>query len=245
MGGLTVEGALEIHDYLPLAYPSANEGEYIRFIWESFESNYQAGKFQFAMLAFHMLYMSFVYFSVWQIKQARPGDFANSIIFFKKEEERGLQGATSPFTFSEVNERSIFKFLRLAGCENQRIGQYQKLVDMRNEIAHPNGNIFFNDQTTADKRIEEVMAQIRGIQAHMTPVLHICTRKFLHDSADPDEREYAEPNDQVEQLLLHRHYLSRKDIEACMTYDLGEFAGSPFHEEVRRLMNALESRMDG
>ena len=46
-----MDAALEIHDYLPLAYPSAGEGEYIRFVWEAFESNYVAGKYQFAILA--------------------------------------------------------------------------------------------------------------------------------------------------------------------------------------------------
>ena len=59
-------------------------------------------------------------------------------------------------------------------CENQHIGKFQKLVDQRNEIAHPNGNIFFSDQATADQRIEEVMQQIRNIQVHMTPVQHDC-----------------------------------------------------------------------
>ncbi|MBD9481376.1 hypothetical protein IB229_00185 [Pseudomonas sp. PDM14] len=85
-----MDSALEIHDYLPLTYPSASEGEYVRFVWEAFESNYESGKYQFSMLAFHMLYMSYVYFSVWQIKQALPGDFAKSVIFLKKEEEKGL-----------------------------------------------------------------------------------------------------------------------------------------------------------
>ena len=106
-----MDAALEIHDYLPLAYPSAGEGEYIRFVWEAFESNYVAGKYQFAILAFHMLYMSYVYFSVWQIKQAKPEAFTHAVLFQQKEKE--LLTASSPFTFSEVNERSIFKFLRI------------------------------------------------------------------------------------------------------------------------------------
>ncbi|HHQ4461135.1 TPA: hypothetical protein ACSP2T_002789, partial [Aeromonas hydrophila] len=184
-----MEAAQEIHEYLPLGYPSASEGAYMRFVWEAFESNYTTGKYQFAMLAFHMLYMSYVYFSVWQIKQAKPEAFTHAVLFQQKEKE--LLNASSPFTFSEVNERSIFKFLRLAGCENQHIGQFQRLVDQRNEIAHPNGNIFFKNQATADQRIEEVMQQIRGIQAHISPVLHNCLLQFMRDSANPDEREIA------------------------------------------------------
>jgi len=234
--------ALEIHDYLPLAYPSASEGEYIRFVWEAFESNYESGKYQFAMLAFHMLYMSYVYFSIWQIKQAKPEAFNHAILFQQKERE--LLAASSPFTFSEVNERSIFKFLRLAGCESQHIGKFQKLVDQRNEIAHPNGNIFFSDQATADQRIEEVMQQIRGIQAHMAPVLQSCLLQFLRDGANPDDREVEDVGVHVEINFLHLHYLSRKDIQACLAYDLGEFDGNPFQAEVQALVHVLREKVE-
>jgi hypothetical protein len=234
--------ALGIHDYLPLAYPSASEGEYIRFVWEAFEGNYSAKKYQFAMLAFHMLYMSNVYFSVWQIKQTKPDAFIHAVLFQQKEKE--LLSASSPFTFSEVNERSVFKFLRLAGCENQHIGKFQKLVDQRNEIAHPNGNIFFSDQASADKRIEEIMQQIRGIQAHMTPVLHECFMQFLRDGANPDEREIADPNDHIEINFIHKYYLSSKDIDACLTCNIDEFNNSPFKGEVDTLVNALRARLD-
>ncbi len=237
-----MDAALEIHDYLPLAYPSAGEGEYIRFVWEAFESNYVAGKYQFAILAFHMLYMSYVYFSVWQIKQAKPEAFTHAVLFQQKEKE--LLTASSPFTFSEVNERSIFKFLRLAGCENQHIGKFQKLVDQRNEIAHPNGNIFFSDQATADQRIEEVVQQIRGIQAHMSSVLRACLLQFLRDSANPDEREIADSEVHVEMNFLHKHYLSRKDIEACLACDLSEFDASPFRGEVQALMQVLQTKAE-
>lgn len=237
-----MDAALEIHNYLPLAYPSASEGEYIGFVWEAFESNYVAGKYQFAMLAFHMLYMSYVYFSVWQIKQAKPEAFTHAVLFQQKEKE--LLTASSPFTFSEVNERSIFKFLRLVGCENQHIGRFQKLVDQRNEIAHPNGNIFFSDQATADLRIEEVMQQIRGIQTHMPSVLHACLLQFLRDSANPDEREIADSEVHVEMNFLYKHYLSRKDIEACLACDLSEFDASPFRGEVQALMQVLQTKAE-
>lgn len=237
-----MDAALEIHDYLPLAYPSAGEGEYIRFVWEAFESNYVAGKYQFAILAFHMLYMSYVYFSVWRIKQAKPEAFTHAVLFQQKEKE--LLTASSPFTFSEVNERSIFKFLRLTGCENQHIGKFQKLVDQRNEIAHPNGNIFFSDQATADQRIEEVMQQIRCIQTHMPSVVHACLLQFLRDSANPNEREIADREVHVEINFLHKHYLSRKDIEACLACDLSEFDDSPFRGEVQELVQELQKKME-
>lgn len=239
-----MDAALEIHDYLPLAYPSASDGEYIRFMWEAFESNYSSGKYQFAMLALHMLYMSYVYFSVWQIKHAKVNDFEHALTFLEEKRRKQLLDASSPFTLHVVNESGVFGFLRLVGCEDHHLGNFKKPVKLRNDSAHPNGVIALADQDTTDVRIEEIIQQIRGIQAHMKPVLHKCLLQFLRDSADPEEREIADANDHIEINFLHKHYLSRKDIETCLMCDLREFDASPFKDEVQVLMQVLRTRLE-
>src|ERR1035437_10004706 len=137
-----MEEAAELTNYLPLSFKTPKEQEYIEFLWDAFETNYRYGKYQFAFLAYHMLTMSFVYFNIWQIKQARPADFEMGLIGFARD-EKALLGATSPFVFSTVNERTILRFLKLIACDNGMIGTYAKLVDDRNKSAHPHGNIFF------------------------------------------------------------------------------------------------------
>lgn len=228
-----MDDALAIRNYLPNSFKNPNDGDYIAFLWEVFESNYESGKYQFAMLACHMLYMSFVYFSVWQIKLSRPADFANAVIFQQKEKE--LLTASSPFTFSEVQERSIFKFLRLAGCEQQHIGQFQKLVDERNEIAHSNGHIFFTDQAVADRKIGEILDQMAAIQGHMRLVIHQCLKRFLLESHNPDEREYFDDADQIREVLIHSNYFSQKDIEDCLSFDIDSLADNEHFEAVKAL----------
>lgn len=99
-----MEEAVELANYLPLSFKTPKEQEYIEFLWDAFETNYTHGKYQFAFLAYHMLTMSFVYFNIWQIKQNEPGDFANGLIGFNKDVEKGLLAATSPFSFSVVQE---------------------------------------------------------------------------------------------------------------------------------------------
>jgi hypothetical protein len=54
-----MEDALELSTYLPLSYISPKEQEYIAFLWDAFETNYEHEKYQFAFLAYHMLTMSF------------------------------------------------------------------------------------------------------------------------------------------------------------------------------------------
>lgn len=215
-----MDEALQIRDYLPSSFSRGSEGEYINFLWEAFEENYHNGKYQFAMLACHMIYMSFVYFSIWKIKHSRPHDFEKSLVGFSKEDEKELLEATSPFTYWTINESRIFRFLKLIGCCNNDIGQFAKLVQQRNEIAHPNGNIFFSDQTTANKRISEILRQMDAIQNHMLPVIHDCFRRFLIDSSDAEQREYEDPADQIREVLIHGNYFSQKDVEACLTFDI-------------------------
>jgi hypothetical protein len=139
-----MEEAAELGNYLPLSFKTRSEQEYIAFLWDVFDTNYTHGKYQFAFLAYHMLTMSFVYFNIWQIRQARPEDFEKGLIGFGKDIEKNLLEATSPFVFSAVIERSILRLLKLIACDNGKIGTYVKLVDDRNDTAHPNGSIFFS-----------------------------------------------------------------------------------------------------
>jgi len=145
-----MEESYKILEYLPSSYKIPSESSYINFLWEAFESNYQNEKYQFSFLAYHMLYMSFVNFKVWQIKTLLSEKFKTALIAFNKDDEKKLSDSTSPFTFSEVNESNIFRFLKLINCDNSKIGQYVKLVRDRNDIAHSNGNIFYNSRESLD-----------------------------------------------------------------------------------------------
>ncbi len=145
-----MEEATEMGNYLPISFKTPKEQEYIKFLWDAFETNYTHGRYQFAFLAYHMLAMSFVYFNISQIKQARPEDFAKGLIGFDKDIEKKLLGATSPFVFSTVRESTILRFLKLIACDNGKIGIYAKLVKDRNETAHPNGNIFYSTAAALD-----------------------------------------------------------------------------------------------
>ena len=104
-----------------------------------------------------MLTMSFVYFNIWQIKQTEPKDFAMGLIGFGKDNEKSLLEATSPFVFSTVNERTMLRFLKLIACDNDKIGTYAKLVDGRNDSAHPNGNIFYSTEAAFDVKVTEIL----------------------------------------------------------------------------------------
>lgn len=233
-----MEDASELGNYLPLSFKSPKEQEYIAVLWDAFETNYTHGKYQFAFLAYHMLTMSFVYFNIWQIKQTRPGDFEKGLIGFARD-EKALLKATSPFVFSAVNERTILRFLKLIACDNGKIGTYAKLVDERNESAHPNGNIFYRTEAALDVKITEILRVVDEIQTHSRPVIERCYREFLLRSHDLEEREYPDAADQIREILVHAHYLSQKDVEICLGFDLATLGDRAPAEPARKLHDAL------
>lgn len=233
-----MEEAAELGNYLPLSFKSPKEQEYIEFLWDAFGTNYTHGKYQFAFLAYHMLTMSCVYFNIWQIKQTRPGDFEKGLIGFARD-EKALLEATSPFVFSAVNERTILRFLKLIACDNGKIGTYAKLVDDRNESAHPNGNIFYSTQAALDAKIAEILRVVDEIQTHSRPVIEHCYREFLLQNHDPEEREYPESADQIREVLVHGNYMSQRDIDICREFDLASLGSGGPVASVRALHESL------
>ena len=236
-----MEEAAELANYLPLSFKTQKEQEYIEFLWDAFETNYTHGKYQFAFLAYHMLTMSFVYFNIWQIKQTEPGDFKKGLIGFAKN-EKALLEATSPFSFSIVPERTMLRFLKLIACDNGKIGTYAKLVDDRNDSAHPNGNIFYSEQSALDLKIREILRVVDEIQTHSAPMIQRCYSRFLAEGNDPEEREYVDDADQIREVLIHGNYLSQKDIELCAAFDLSEHEMHPNFPGIESLYQTLQKQ---
>ena len=130
--------------------------------------------------------------------------------------------------------------LKLIACDNGKIGTYAKLVDDRNETAHPNGNIFFSTQAALDAKITEILRVVDEIQTHSMPVIEHAYREFLLQNHDPEEREYPDAADQIREMLIHGNYLSQKDIDICLGFDVASLADQPEIASIRTLHEALK-----
>ena len=174
--------------------------------------------------------MCFVYFNIWQIKLINPEGFATALIGFSKDMEKELLEATSPFTFAAVNESSVMRFLKLIQCDNAKIGAYTKLVKDRNETAHSNGNIFYSFEDELAAKVRDILRLVREIQGHSEAIIVEGYKKFLKESADPEEREHIEVHDQVREVLIHENYMSLIDLDFC-----AKFVGHPHFAEIEAL----------
>ena len=233
-----MDEALDLADFLPVAFKTPSEQEYVHFLWAAFEDNYESAKYQFAFLAYHMLMMSFVYFKVWQLRQTLPDDFEKGLIGFARDDERNWLRDASPFTFSKVNERAVLRLFRLIGCDDSQVGNYRKLVDDRNDAAHANGNIYFKTQREIDMKIGQMLQAVGEIQSHFQPLVNRCYEGFLLQSLNSEEREYQDAENQVREVLIHGYYMSRKDVEVCVSFEISTL-GEENRDTIKSLHNAL------
>ncbi|MEP1152188.1 MAG: hypothetical protein ABJH08_10715 [Balneola sp.] len=229
-----MEEGLELAKYLPESYKSIPDTEYMQFLWEAYQTNYEAGKYQFAYLSLHMLFMSFVYFNVWQIKEALEDDFRKALTF-KDRIEDGFIAAESPFGFWKENERTIIGFFRLIGCPKVKVSEFRKLVDVRNKLAHTSGNIYFANESSFLDKVHQLVSCTQEMQDYSRGIIQDIYKDFISDSWDEEEREYIDLNDQFREGLIHKYFLSEADIKFCLEFDIKSLSKEEHYDEISSL----------
>ncbi len=235
-----MEDAQRIFDYLPVSYKNPTEKEYVDFLWDVFVTNYKAGKYPFAFLAYHMLFMCFVYFEIWQIRQNYLEDFQKAMVGFNKDMEKELLDATTPFALWQVNESSVFRFLKLIGTDNSDIGCFTKIVKDRNNAAHSNGNIFYKNQKSLDDQIEEMISCVETIQKKSASIIEKAYQDFLLASADPDNREFVDDESQIIEIFVHNNYLSLEDVRIAQRFDISPLSKESGYTNIQSLAETLD-----
>jgi hypothetical protein len=153
--------------------------------------------------------------------------------------ENVLLKASTPFTLWQVNESSVFRFLKLIGMNNTDIGVCTKIVKERNDIAHSNGNIFYKNQFDIDTKIEEIMQCVEKIQSHSANSINAYYDIFLRENSDPEKRQYMSDRDQILEILVYGNYLSSKDLAILKKFDVTKLHKEKDYENIKNLTKAL------
>jgi len=151
-----------------------------------------------------------------------------------------MMNASSPFTFSEINESNIFRFFKLVGCENDRIGEFTRLVKDRNDIAHSNGNIFFNSHDSLDEKINEVLRCIFKIEEHTERIIEDIFKQFLKNNWNNNDREWLDDVNQIKEILIRKNYFSKKDIEHCLTFNINLLEQEKNFTKIKKLFKIFQ-----
>ncbi len=92
----------------------------------------------------------------------------------------------------------------------------------------------FTIETTA----EDVLRTVEEIQRHSAPAIE-GYKAFLLTSQDPEEREYTDDAQQIEEVLVKEFYMSSSDIAFCRDYDISGLAGEPGFAAIQTLHKRL------
>ncbi len=244
-----MEEARRIFDYLPVNPP---DEEYIRFLWDAFESNYKNGKYQFSFIAVHMLFMCFVYYQIAKIYKIDPNNCKNLMVFtgkvhdhiedYEKKILQGKEVALAPLQkFSLESEKTIMGLFLSIQCDREEIRQFRTIVDSRNKIAHSNGNIFYKNKESLEDKINEMLSCVETIQLKSAPLIEKAYKVFLQNSSNPDEREYFDDESQIRDIFIHGNYLSIEDVKIAKLWDISILSSDSNYQNIVSLETALKN----
>lgn len=222
-----MEEAFQIFTYLPLRYKSEEKAEYVQYLWKAFENNYQNEQYQFAFMSYHMLFMSFVYFTIWKIKSIHPDDFEKISLGF----DDCIQCSESPFGYSKEQESKIMQIFKFWGL-NERVGEYKKLIRERNNVAHSNGNIYYKEQQSIDNKISDIIRFCNEIQEKTKPTIEQSYKEFLSDNHSVEDSPYSTLEELLSDEFINRHYISERDIQLCCNCNISSLVSSNNYESI-------------
>lgn len=164
----------EILEYLPIdAIDKEDISSYIRNITNMIGINYKYEQYQFAYFGIHLLYMTYIYCTVWKISKIRKDRYTDTVVFAKPYYNRNLDlnNIESVFQYSYMPEKELPKILSLIDLDKSQIDNIVGLVDIRNDMAHASGKLDILTEENFETKANAVHSSIRNI--------HICLDKQI------------------------------------------------------------------
>lgn len=83
------------------------------------------------------------------------------------------------------------------------------------------------------------MRFVDEIQRLSEPIIDDCLVDFLKQSWNEDERQYPLVADEIRENLIHQNYLSQKDIELMLQFDVNKLSDEDHFVEIKSLYEAF------
>lgn len=174
--------------YLPIDFTDDKCNEYRQYLVESYSENCENGKHQFALMAFHMMFMSFLYKEFWGIKT-----FSLESIQSLIEHDNGFKGivqATNKmFDLSKADEKVIIdKYLvGVLGMHSNDKDDVQGFVNKRDHCAHASGFVQYR-QKNVERYCQDVLEYAQKISStNKSSIVSIFFKHLENFLTDQDE----------------------------------------------------------
>ncbi len=207
----------EIREYLPINYSESSNNEYIEYLVDACDKNSLMEKDQFAFIAFHMLYMSYVFKVVWQSNQTNHSNIKNLLNNYNSR--LGLY--ENPFDLSIIPEKESVKLLKCFGFHINKLSEFSSPIDNRDHCAHPSGFVQYKKEDITQLADRE-LNHIKVIQNKSTPMITKLFLDFFSENFKPSDVGSLFPSglDSVD-VFLRQNLLSIKDIDIIVNNGYG------------------------
>lgn len=148
----------KLNNYLPIDFANDENSEYRQYLIETYIENCQKGKYQFALMAFHMMFMSFLYKEFWNLKT-----YSYSVVAGLCNNNSGFKNINAMFDASIIPEKTVIdQYLSLFSWHINKRDTVKTFVDTRDKCAHASGFIQYQ-KDGAERYFLEVIEQAEKI----------------------------------------------------------------------------------
>lgn len=205
-----------IRQYLPITFHHRENEDFIEYLSTAYLKNIESQTYQFSFISFHMLYMSFLYKTVWFLRREGVENIEKLCA-----PHRDLGIVNSPFDFSILPEAAAFNLIKCLKFHPNQIQQFSLPVTSRNHCSHASGYVQY-EMTEIEKFVEDEIKYTKTIFSRTGDTLKSKFRVFLDENWDP-EKGYSLAIDAINEFIKE-NLLSAKDIEFLVNYDLHELS---------------------
>ncbi len=199
--------------YLSLRYESEEEQKYITGLVDQFEYAKMTKSYHLALFACHLLFMSFVYQTIFKTKKWMPERFKDALIQSPADSRKKHHESTSPWSFSVFPERSVFELLNLLRACEKEVSKCKKIIQYRNDgFGHATGILISEEEF--EKKIEEY----EQVALDIHRLTHDELDRIFYEYFDSIDPTLIQTKDDIEINLIGPSRLSDKDME-CFAFE--------------------------
>jgi hypothetical protein len=202
-----------IFSYLSINFDSEGERNYILGLKDQFEFARDTGSYHLALFAYHLLFICYLYQTLYKIKIWMPEKHHIAMVYLEKERREKFRNALNPtdFAHNQNKESSFFEFLNIfCDCE-KLVSRCKNLIKYRNNrLGHV--NYFIVSEEEFNKKIEEY----DQVACEVQELTHIELSKIFDEYFKNTDKRINPTKDDLELNLILLNKLSDKDLE-CLS----------------------------
>ena len=222
-----MDNIYEIFKYLPYRYKLKAEEEYFKLLRTATEVTYREECFNISTVSLHMIYMAITYHYLSTISNYYKSDFdelwndfykanrnlpeslvgepildiiGDPILDISGDPMLDLSKEVHWASFSQISEKSVFKFYELASIPQDKIEFLKKPVEERNNRAHSNGVMATEDNFKNYSNI--CLKNLVIINNYCEKIYKELLNMFA------EEHEKVEEDDYSDEHFLEKYYVN-------------------------------------